>query len=1256
MTEPAAPQPLDPLALPLAGSRLIEASAGTGKTWTIAALFLRLVLGHGRSAALAPGQILVMTFTRAATRELADRIRARLVEAAAVFRQSGDAPAPDPFLAGLLAAYPAGEAREAAAWRLASAAEAMDDAAVVTIDAWCQRMLREHAFDSGCLFDEELQADESALLAEAARDYWRQQVLPLAGEALDLVLARWPDADALAADVGRWLAWLPAADAAPDAHLPAVLAAALTDRAQTLAALKAGWAERAEALRGWLDAQLARKKPAVFNGQKLHARYYGPWLDTVRDWADDPALTTLCLSPSARNRLSTAGLQEALAKDAIAPPWPPEIDALQALLAALDALAPPSELLRPHAAAHLARRVAELKAQTRSFGFSDMLQRLDDALDPARHGARAERLRAQIVGQFPVALVDEFQDTSPTQLSIFDRLYRLDDTPPELTLLLIGDPKQAIYGFRGADIHSYLRARRATAGRHHVLGVNHRSTTALVGAVNAVFERAEQRPGDSAFLYRPQPPMDTDAHAVLPADEPEDEDRLPFVPVAARGRPEQLQHAGQPVPALQFTTLDAAVGSTEGRALFAALAAEQVVRWLNDPHTGFAAPNMPWRRLRPADIAVLVRSRTEAQAIQRALLARRVPSVYLSDKDSVFAGDEAPDLLRLLQAIAAPRDGALARTAFATGLVGLPVAQLVALASDEAAFDALAAHLPVWQAVWQAQGVLAALRQALHALALPARWLAQPGGERRLTNVLHLAELLQAESGRLDGEHALLRWFAGRIHDAAEGLGGGEEPVLRLESDADLVQVVTVHKSKGLEYPVVLLPFVALPQQPPPGHTRAPLVRPGPGGQPVLVWHPRVDDLATAAHERLREGLRLLYVALTRARHALWLGVAPSKTGPHAKPAWQTTALGRLVSGPAPVADAEIADHLGALARAAGDGIVVQPAALGEDGRPGRTTLVPREAGEALAPAPRYSASFDRQWAIASYSQLVKDASRSFQPAAGDDGPPVLAWRDDEPGEAADPAVGPQPLPAPWHRFPRGALPGNFLHGQLEWLAGEGFALAEQPGLQQALKRRCEREGWGHRADDVLAWLQRVCATPLPPLGVALSGIAAPQAEMEFWLPIAALRASAVDALCRQHILPGQARPALPERALHGLLMGFADLVFSHGGRHGVLDYKSNALGSRDADYTLPAMQAAVLDHRYDVQAALYLLALHRLLKHRLGARYRPEAQLHGAVFLFLRGIAGPAAGACPIPVPPALLAGLEALLPPAPVLAEQGL
>jgi len=1199
---------LSPLTLALQGTRLIEASAGTGKTWTLAALYLRLVLGHGCPARV-PAQILVMTFTRAATRELCERIRRRLVEAAACFRGEPVAQGDD-FLATLLQGYPPGAAREEAAWRLGVAAEAMDEAAVHTIDAWCQRMLREHAFDSGCLFDEELQAHEEAMRAQAVRDYWRQHLYPLDDGALPEVLALWPDVTALARNLENLLD-KPVPEEAGAGTLQEALARALRQRADRVAALKAGWVPRAQEMLDWLVAQW-RRKDSPIRKRILGESNATRWLQALQAWAQDPTAERPDLGKGAE-RLTRSGLLEALEPGA-GIEVPAAFEAFSQLMTALDALPEVRDTLRLHAAACVRRRLQQLKAQSGTYGFADMLDRLDSALDETRHGQRAQRLRQRILEQHPVALIDEFQDTSPVQLRIFDRLYRIADDDPSRALLLIGDPKQAIYGFRGADIHSYLRARQATAGRHHVLGTNFRSTQPLVNAVNALFEAAEARPGEGAFLFRspgvPSP--------------------LPFSRVEPRGRPERLVHSGGEAAALTLVCDETLRNKEDSRTLFAALGAQRIVTLLNDPQCGFEEPGQPWRRLRPADIAVLVRTGMEAELVRRELRRRGLASVYLSDRDPVWRTPEAEDLLRLLRAVAEPRDTRLARAALATRLLGLPLAELVELASDDARFDQACERLQQLHQAWRAQGVLAMVRQALHAFDLPARWLAsedtsQPG-ERRLTNVLQLAELLQAACARQEGEHALVRWLARQVRESQAGLNASDDSVLRLESDADLVKVVTIHKAKGLEYPLVFLPFAA--------HFRE---ADGAG-----------ESGEAAERERLREDLRLLYVALTRAQHALWVGLSGLQVGKGQHYVWHASAIGCLLSGPQQQAPPQRLLDLQAFAQATA-GVQLEVVAPSGEGLPlPRVTRLERpEARPPLAPAAAYAARFDRHWTVSSYSALVRDAA--WLPAATGT-LPTRVMRDDEPGEpgeAAAPVTPGRPAAPAWHRFPRGPRAGNFLHEQLEWLAAERFALDDSPALRVALARRCERQGWGHLAEHVVDWLRQVCTRILPPVGVPLAALHTLAPEMEFWFPSDGLRTGRIDDLCRRHLLPGRTRPALPERALQGMLMGFADLVFEHGGRYWVLDYKSNALGSGDADYTEEAMAAAMLEHRYDVQAALYLLALHRLLRARLGAAYAPERHLGGAVYLFLRGVHGERAGCCHVGAPVALLDALDALLAP---------
>ena len=1291
---------LDVLRFPLWGSRLIEASAGTGKTWTIAAMYLRLVLGHadpddavarGDAAMRAhvPSEILVMTFTKAATRELSDRIRSRLLEAARCFRGEAQPQDGDTLLAGLMQAYPEGAARSGAAWRLSVAAESMDDAAVHTIDAWCQRMLREHAFDSGCLFDEELTANETAMQTEAAHDYWRQQVYPLHAEQLATVLRVWPTVAVLTEDARKLVEKeLPpgAGEGGDSISLGDLIDRLRAEQDTALAALKEGWVERAREMQAWLDAQLsARISP--FGKGKPQKHHCTRWLNDLAAWAADPSADVLDLGKGAQ-KLTHTCIQAALLPDAKVK-LPEHFAAFETLMQAIARLRTVQSLrsaLRLHAAARIARRLGELKEQAGTFGFADMLARLDKALDESVNGDNARRLRERILAQYPVALIDEFQDTSPVQSRIFDRLYRVADNDPKTALLLIGDPKQAIYGFRGADIYSYLDARRKTDGRHYVLGTNHRSTVSLVNAVNHVFAQAEARPGHGAFMFR------TDAGV----NSPPVNNPLPFISVGAAGRTESFVTSEGACPAVTLALDDELASGKIHMRRFASRCAERIVTLLNDPQAGFQHPAKGFRRLRPADIAVLVRTGREGAAVKGELRRRNVASVYLSDTESVFDSDEARDLLPWLRAVASPRDAGLARAAFATRSIGLSIGELAELASEDVAFDLRSEQLRDLHRTWQEQGVLTMLRQSLHLLELPARWLgAVEGtnsgvrgavdsgvhdGERKLTNYLHLAELLQNASAQLDGEQALVRWLANQLE--AHGVGDDEQ-IVRLESDADLVKLVTVHKAKGLEYPLVFLPFPYNYRPVPKDESF--VILPGESGSRELVMEPTPEQVQAADIERQREDLRLLYVALTRARHALWVGLAALQRFSGSSCLWHESAIGYVLGGSQPVDATALRARIAALVESCNDIALVAAAPVAEIDR---TFLVPRTAPSRLRPPPTYAADFDRRWSIGSFSALVRAL-----PPAGLWASSMAVVRDDEAlqpalllenaereseveggarayGDGREVAAGPaaqlaqaptmlanvsvaplgpaEELLKPWHRFPRGAFAGNFLHDQLEWLGEEGFDLDASPDLQQQLQRRCERQGWGHRADDIVEWLRKALTTPLPPLGasgVALESLTGQLPEMEFWFPCESLPSRRIDALCRARTLNGRVRPALPERELRGMLMGFADLVFQHGGRYWVLDYKSNHLGSGDSDYSEDALEQAMAAHRYDVQAALYLLALHRLLQARLGAAYKPAKHLGGAIYFFLRGIEGPTRGCYVVPADPKLLEGLDLLL-----------
>ncbi len=1221
---------LDALDFPLRGSSLIEASAGTGKTYTITALYLRLILGHGGepaayARALTPPEILVVTFTEAATQELRDRIRGRLAEAAQVFLADPDQldePAPGDFLAALRASYPP-ETWPDHARTLRLAAEWMDEAAVSTIHGWCHRMLAEHAFDSGSLFTQALETDLRPLQAEVLRDYWRTFLTPLPIDSARQLRAWWDGPEALLAEVGKLLALHEALDAGTE---PAqAIAQARAQSASRLDQIKQPWRGAdgwAQGLADALDAAVAAKQC------KMPKRR--DWMDALRAWADgDAALPRL--TATAWERLSPAGLAKDWNGDPALlahPGW----QALACVREQVQGLPVAREPILRHAAIWCGERLQQEQARRAQMGFDELLTRLDAALQ----GPNGPRLAELIRRQFPVALIDEFQDTDPVQYRIFDAVYGVAGNDPSTALILIGDPKQAIYAFRGADIHTYLRARQDTAGRHATLGTNFRSSTEMVVAVNSLFQRAEQRAaGQGAFLFR-------DGHA----------NPLPFVPVRARGRSEHWIDAGRAAPPLTCWTLPAerALGASAAQAVMSQSCATQIVALLSAGQagdTGFVTDDGALRALRPGDVAVLVSNGREARAIRQALGQRGVRSVYLSDKDSVFQSPVAADLQRWLAACAEPEDERLLRAALGSAALGLGWAELDRLNHDEARWEQRVEQFHGYLRRWRSQGVLPMLRQLLHDFAVPARLL-QAGDERQLTDLLHLAELLQQASAAIDGEHALIRWLA----EQRSGGGDSDARKLRLESDADRVKVVTVHKSKGLEYPLVFLPFATAfrPVKP----NDLPLRWHDDTGRARVSLHAEPQALARADHERLGEDLRKLYVALTRARHACWIGAAPL-----AQPGGG--ALGYLLGLAGDSAPAQLNEALQDWAEQGG-AVVLEPAPDAND-----AVFQPRRPARRLKAEPPLPRAVVPWW-IASYSvlgrtQVLDEDDMAPEPAHDEQtvsGP--ASAREDiyadsrivlPPVENGEPA---RPPAGTLHALPRGAMAGTFLHGLLEWAGQEGFGrLASQVDqrarLDAYVAQRCQASAWDSWTPVLQQWLQDWLGTPwrLPALGSPGPGAVAPaqlsslQIEMEFWFSVQTTQTAALDALVRQHTLDGVARPVLEPRQVNGMLKGFIDLVFEHEGRYYVADYKSNWLGPTDADYGPAALREAILHHRYDLQYVLYTFALHRLLKSRL-PDYDYQRHVGGAVYFFLRGHAAPSQGIHAERVPYALIEALETL------------
>ncbi|HCT5946596.1 exodeoxyribonuclease V subunit beta [Klebsiella pneumoniae] len=1149
MTDTA--ESLDPLRLPLIGERLIEASAGTGKTFTIAALYLRLLLGLGGEAAypraISVEELLVVTFTEAATEELRGRIRSNIHELRiACLRGESD----NPLYSALLVEI---ADKDDAAKTLLLAERQMDEAAVFTIHGFCQRMLSLNAFESGMLFEQQLIEDESRLRYQACADFWRRHCYPLTRDIAAVIHDVWKGPRDLLRSLDRWLQ-----GEAPQLKSPPAPNETLAERHQQIIAridsLKQQWREQVGEIEGVLEN-------SGLDRRKFNRGNQGKWMEKVNAWAQEETLSYQL--PDALEKFAQSFLLERT-KAGGEPPVHPLFSAVESLLASSLTL---TDLVLARAMVEIRDAVAREKRRRGELGFDDMLSRLDEAL----RGDSGETLASAIRQRFPVAMIDEFQDTDPQQYRIFRRIWRRQ---PETALLLIGDPKQAIYAFRGADIFTYMKARGDVAA-HYTLDTNWRSSPGMVGSVNRLFSLS-----DNPFMFH----------------------EIPFLPVKAAAKNKGLRFTvdAADVPAMNVWLMPGdTVGSGDYQTFMAQLCATQIRDWLSAGQRGRA---LLWRGetsrpVQASDITVLVRNRLEAAQVREALQTLGIPSVYLSNRDSVFETLEAQELLWLLQAVLAPERENTLRSALATSMFGLTALDIENLNQDEQAWDALVEEFSEYRQIWRQRGVMPMLRALMTARHIAENLLATRGGERRLTDILHISELLQEAASQLESEHALVRWLAQHI---AEPDSNATSQQMRLESDKHLVQIVTIHKSKGLEYPLVWLPFIARFRKQDQAfyHDRETFAA-------VLDLGQDEASLELAEAERLAEDLRLLYVALTRAVWHCSLGVAPLSSRKSGNSDFHLSALGRLLQA------GEAMDAAGLAARLAdfchGD-IALQ--------RPGELDLTPWQAPAATIPrlsARELQRRIADDWRVTSYSGLQQHGF-----SGGQD---LLPRLDVDAAGVGEVVEEPQLTP---HQFPRGAAPGTFLHSLFEEL---DFT---QPVPEGWMAEKLQLSGFDAQWAPVLTdWLGGVLKTRLPGPDIALNQLAArdKQVEMAFYLPIAQLlTAERLDALIRQYDPLSADTPPLDFRQVHGMLKGFIDLVFRHEGRYYLLDYKSNWLGEDREAYTRPAMEQAMRAHRYDLQYQLYSLALHRYLRHRL-ADYDYDRHFGGVIYLFLRGMDGQEGG-----------------------------
>lgn len=1131
-----------PFEVELAGTRLLEAGAGTGKTWTITALVLRLLLEQE----LEIGQILVVTYTRAATGELRGRMRARLMEALLAFETGSS---PEGFLHALLSRHDHARAQV----RLRLALESFDEAAIFTIHGFCQRALAETAFAAGHAFERELLTDQSELLADVARDAWRKAM-----------------AEATSGGETAWVKWLiqvfggPAGLAAQvknhvgrfDALLAAPPAddwrAATRDVAAAYDVARDFWRLDSAAILAWIAA--ARLNQQSYKPEKMQPRSAALADYFARETADLPL----------PKDLDHFGLSKITEKRSKSSPQPehPFFAAIDRLLAAATRLSTAYD----HASRRLlhdfllAARNAldERKRRSGQQSYDDLLIDMGRAIQGPGAAALVHSLRAR----YRAALVDEFQDTDPLQLDIFSGIFGQASHP----LVYVGDPKQAIYGFRGADVFAYLAARQqADAG--YALLENRRSTPLLLTAVNALFERPQPFLLDELLFEAARPaPMERSVCTI-------EDDAAPLT----------LWTLAQPADTKSFTKECALAMAAE------AVAAD-IARLQSLGRAGRA--QLGARPLGGGDMAVLVRKHHQGEAVRKALARYGIASVTLGG-GSVWKADAALDVERLLLALAAPTREGLVRAALTTPLWGADAGQLAVWASDEAAWTEMLGRFHDDHQLLRERGFMAMWSRLLRRENIVARLLTRPDGERRLTNYRHLAELLQTaeHTGTLDSA-GLARHIA-RSRQAAEV----DENQLRLESDAQLVRIVTIHAAKGLQYPIVYCPFLWLgPERDDQGWPVLAHVRSATGAsQTVLDFGSEgIDALRLSAdREDAAEELRLAYVALTRAEHRCIVAWGKVNNFARSPLAWLLFAPGEVVSGDPRTHLAELLEARDAAALQAD--LVTLAAGLD-----GAMAVIPvPEASLPAAPAvPKappvlsarpFNGAIPAPWQISSFTTL---AARLGDVEAPDHDAMLFSQESAVP--AAGHAVPPAPTFTRFCDFPRGARAGSCLHALLERCDFQGGnPLA--PVVTAVLDEFAYPRDWQAVLERMVA---AVVATPLNADGLCLAQIARSERliELEFTFP--------------------HASPA--GRA--GYMKGFIDLVFRHAGRWYIVDYKSNWLGDRAEDYAPLRLAEVMRQHRYDLQLRIYAAALRRALALR-EPELDWESSFGGVFYLFLRGM-----------------------------------
>jgi exodeoxyribonuclease V beta subunit len=1124
------------------GINLIEASAGTGKTYAIAMLVLRFVVEKNFNIE----QLLVVTFTKAATDELKDRIRARLAEARQLSYGCSDGVDDKivkwfdelPLEIGLIKK------------RLEKALLNIDLAGIFTIHGFCQRILMEYALESGQLFGFELTAESHRIKQRCTDDYWRKQLYPRTALQVALLTSHYPTPEALLKSISG-----------------ISLTANIVPEVKNLEDLLVQIEQLMNQAQLQFDSIYQTLKSS-FDDEKFKKSYldvFDEQAEKLNHWLKGHSLSLP--KTDALNLLTEQGINKALNGVKFRKTKAQSSEERKAAYIKTLAINNTcfNELIAKIKKLTLHFRLGLVKALQLSVGaylqqlnlltFDDLITHLSTALIDDK----SQLLTKALQQRFKVALIDEFQDTDNLQWTIFSSLF----STTSHYLYLIGDPKQAIYKFRGADIFSYFAA-KDKAQHPFTLGHNWRSHPHLVTAVNILFSR------DEAFLF----------------------EKLPFNPVEpalTTGAGEILFNEKSLAPMMlwQLAESNTQTGDwTSGKAtevIQIAIINEVVDLLTNNNYSLKQGENEPLK-LMPKGIAILVRSNRQAREYQFALQQRGVPAV-INSMESVFTSPQAFELYQLLNAVLMVADIEHLKQALMLDWFGLQGQDFYSLMNNEAQLDAWISRFSEYHLLWQQQGLMVMLSRLLAQERVYQHLSALPLAERILTNLNHLIELLQqAVTEKHLGMHKTLDYLAKAIQNA----GGSDEQQLRLESDDNAVNIVTMHRSKGLEYKIVFCPFLwqsndTLKQE----KERIQCYVDG-----KMLTDLGSGDFEThrlkAIEEQLAEDLRILYVALTRAKYRcyiVWANVR-TKLNPN------NSALAYLMAfyGDDFKCQQQKIQNFAVQKSDVFAYALLDP----EIELSGYYQTKPSAINFEAKSRQPFSENY---WCISSYTslamltqdELFDDKSQETEITANDLMPTL----------------------------PKGSHTGNVIHSLLEFNHFKKLA-DPKTDINEQRDRTCLHYGLTLDNPEVLnQLLQTVVSTPLSLTdeNFCLKNLNSWQCikEMPFYLAVKLFNVKQFNQIlknCKTY------RP-LNEKQLEGYLTGFIDLICEYNGRYYIMDYKSNYL----SDYGIESLIAAMREHNYGLQYWLYSVVLHLYLQNRL-PDYNYQQHFGGVHYLFVRGMA----------------------------------